>query len=133
MRLFKLLPSRSLENEPGAYAVWHKRLRQLTSKRMGRPPPGTMCWDDQRRVDFLECRDGWRDERLKDRAGEMKSADQGIHLLDAGQLLGVANGIDCPRVPTAGEDHEALGLDIHDYRLVVMYRRVLLPLLCNTS
>src|SRR5262249_12103278 len=103
------------------------------SKCMGRLPAGAMGWDDQRRIDFLECSDGWRDERLKDRAGEMKSADQGIHLLDSGQRLGVSNGIDCPRVPTAGKDHEALGLDIHNYCLVVMYQRVLLPLLCNTS
>src|SRR5262249_17662500 len=100
---------------------------------MGCLPAGAMSWDDQRRIDFLECSDGWRDERLKDLAGEMKSAHHGIHLLDSGQLLSVANGIDCPRVPTAGEDHQALGLDIHDYCLVVMYQRVLLPLLCNTS
>ena len=49
------------------------------------------------------------------------------------QFMDVANGIDCPRMPTAGEDHEALGLDIHNPCLIVMYHRVLLPLPCNTS
>src|SRR5262245_11927836 len=99
---------------------------------MGRLPAGAMCRDDQCRVDALERSDRWLDERLKDHAGEMKSADKGIHRLDSGQFLGVANGIDYPRVPTARQNHEALRFDIHNYCLVVMYHRVLPPLLCNT-
>src|SRR5262249_38446391 len=121
-------PSWTLENEPSADAVRHKGLRQLTGKRMGRLPAGAMGGDDQRRVDFLQRGDGWWDERLEERAGQMKSADDGVHLLNPSQLLRVTNGFDRPRVPTAGEDHESLVLDIHHDGLVVMDQRVPLPL-----
>src|SRR5262249_33325780 len=69
----------------------------------------------------------------EERAGQMKSADDGIHLLDSRQLLRVTNGIDRPRMPTAGEDHEPLVLDMHHHGLVVMDQGVPLPLACNTS
>lgn len=122
-----------LEHEASAYAVGDERLRQLTGECMCRLPAGTMSWHDQCRVKCFERSDGWRDERLKERASEMKSSDHRIYLLDSGQLLGVANSVDCPRVPTSCEDHKAHLLDMHHHCLVVMNQRVLLPLVRNAG
>ena len=63
----------------------------------------------------------------------MEAADHRVHLLDSRQLLGVANGIDGPGMPTASEDHQALSLDVHHHCLVVVDQGVLLPLVCNAG
>ena len=56
-----------------------------------------------------------------------------LNLLDSSQLLGVANGVDGPRMSTAGKYHESPLLDMYYHGLVVMDRGVLLPLICNAG
>ena len=121
------------EHEARTDAVGDKRFRQFPGQGMGRLPSGAMGRHDQCRVECFERRDGGRDARLKERARQMKSAKHSIHLLDSGQLLGVANAVDGPRVSTAGENHESLLLDVYYHGLVVMDQGVLLPLVCNAG
>ena len=80
-----------LEHQASPNAVRHKCLRQLPSDRVDRLPAGTVRRHDQCRAEFFEGSHRRRDDPLKERAGEMESADHGIQLLDSGQLLGVAN------------------------------------------
>src|SRR5262249_57343007 len=96
-----------LEQEASPNAVGDKRFEQLPRNGMDRLPSGAVCRDNHCRTEFFEGGDRRRDNSLKKRSCEMKAADHGVDVLDSGQLLGVANGIDHPGVPAAREDNES--------------------------
>src|SRR5262245_24992094 len=95
---------------------------------MGCLPSGAVCRDNHCRTAFFEGGHRRRNNSLKKRSGEMKSADHGVDGLDAGQSLGMANRIDDSRVPAAREDNESLVFDMQYDRLVVMNEGVRPPL-----
>src|SRR5262245_52834689 len=101
-----------LEQEASPNAVGDKRLRHLPRNSMDRLPSGAVSRDNHGRTEFFEGGHCQRDNSLKERSREMKSADHGVDLLDSCQLLGVANGIDDPRMPAAREDNESFVLDM---------------------
>src|SRR5712692_4258407 len=96
---------------------------------MYRLPARAMRRHDHFGVEFFQGSNSRRDDRLEERAGEMKPADHRMDLLYAGQFLGLSDRVDSPRVTTASEHHQAFLLDMHHHCLVVMDVRVFLPLI----
>src|SRR5262249_22108280 len=88
-----------------------------------------MRWHDHFEVEFFQGRDGRWNDRLKQRAGEVKSADHRIRLLHAGQFLSLSDRINGPCVTTTGEHYQAFVFEVYNHSLIVMDVWVFLPLI----
>jgi len=68
-----------------------------------------------------------RDDRLEERAAQVKAADDGVDVLLAGQLPHVAHDVHDAGMAAAGEDHQAAPTHLRDEGLVVEDQRIGLP------
>ena len=73
-------------------------------------PARAVHGDEPFRVEFLDGCDGLSDDRLKQGAGEMKSAEDCMNGVDTCYLARMVDGIDDARMGATRNDHQPLSL-----------------------
>src|SRR5260370_21358822 len=71
---------------------------------------------------------GLLDERLRGQTTEVETTDDGVDLLDTGQLPGIAHDIDDARMTASGQDHEPFLSNMEYNCLVIQNEGVPFPL-----
>lgn len=95
-----------LQLEAGSNAALDEGVRELGCQAVDRSEARAVCGDDGRRGKGSKCIAGLLDDRFGDQATEVKSAHNGINLLNADQFLGIADGIDDASMTTTGQYHQ---------------------------
>src|SRR5262249_46543551 len=91
-------------------------------------PARTVCWYDHFRVEFFQSGYGRGNDLLKERAGEMKSTDHRMDLLDTGEFLGLADGVNRTSMTATGEHYQSFVFHVDNHSLIIMDIWVFLPL-----
>jgi hypothetical protein len=95
---------------------------------MNRPEARAVCWHNDRRGKRGPCIAGLLDQRFGGQATEVEPADDGIDLLDAGQILGIAHGIDNTGMTTTDQDHQPFVPHMQQHGLIIENEWVPFPL-----
>ena len=72
---------------------------------------GAMRRDQDIGINFLECFNCLADVVVAERRHNMKAADDGVYLVDAGHFLGSLYSVDHAAMATRGQDDETLSFD----------------------
>nr|CAJ31223.1 hypothetical protein ws7f8_37 [uncultured sulfate-reducing bacterium] len=116
-----------MKDVPGAHAARDERIGEGGCQRVDGAPPGAVGGGDHLRVELAQRLHGGWDPGLEDRRRQVEAAHHRVHLVDPGELAGVAHGIDQSGVSAAGDDDETPVAEVGHQRLIVVYQRVRLP------
>ena len=80
-------------------------------------------------LDCFQGLDGTWDDRLKQSAAKMETANDSINGLDTCQGLGMKNGVDDARVTTAGNDYQSFVTHVDDGTLIIHNQWIRFPII----
>src|SRR6202012_1128779 len=107
-----------LKLEAGADGVRHERLAEPGAHGVLGPPSGAVGGYDEVGGQGGQVVENPRDERLEHRPVEVEAAYHGVQRAVSGQPPRVPADVDHPGVAAAGDDDQALVLDVDDEGLV---------------
>jgi len=100
-------PQGHLQLEACPDATLDEGVREQRCQSMNRSEARAVGGDNDGRCKGGQGIAGLLDERLRGQATEVEAADDGVDLLDTGQLPGIAHDIDDTRMTTTGQDDES--------------------------
>ena len=99
------------EDESGSHGRVDDFVAELITGEVVKPFSGAMTGNQVIRIDLLQRRDDLSDVVVVERRNDMKAADDGMHLLEAGRDLRLPDRIDNAAMATGGEDYQTFALD----------------------
>ena len=87
-------------------ATLDEGVREQSGQSMNRSEACAVGGDNDGRCKGGQSIAGLLNDRLGGQATKVETTDDGVDLLDTGQLLGIAHGIDDASMTAAGQDHE---------------------------
>ena len=100
-------PQGHLQLEACPDATLDEGVREQRCQSMNRSEARAVGGDNDGRCKGGQGIAGLLDERLWGQATEVETTNDGVDLLDTGQLLGIAHDVDDARMTAAGQDHES--------------------------
>src|SRR5262245_4013449 len=95
---------------------------------MRRSPAGAMLRHNDIGVEFLQCLNSWRDDRLEDRTREVESTDDGVYATYTREISRMLQRVHDACMTATGQDNQTLIFHVDDHRLIVVNQWVRLPL-----
>lgn len=112
-------------------ATLDEGVRELACQAVYRSEARAVCGNNDRRDKRSKCIAGLLDDRFGGQATEVEPADDRIDLLNAGQFLGIAHGIDDARMTTTGHYDKSFVSHMEQDGLIIQNEGVTLSTGCK--